>query len=183
MSYVLIAVSQPLSELEHLNLGYNCLQRAPTLGLSARAKLLTLNLRNNELETINGKVDWRRQSQNFLSWPLNTDNQSLSDQTERWANPFTELREEWVKQMEKQQAEHQTDTQRCSNLLWAGLSKTNRSPVFLWYCLSPLSEVIDNLTPVCLLCLFGWESDIGAAVFFLIHVHTFVCIYCFYCTL
>lgn len=100
MSYVLIAVSQPLSELEHLNLGYNCLQRAPTLGLSARAKLLTLNLRNNELETINGKVDWRRQSQNFLSWPLNTDNQSLSDQTERWANPFTELREEWVKQME-----------------------------------------------------------------------------------
>ncbi|XP_020497825.2 serine/threonine-protein kinase 11-interacting protein isoform X1 [Labrus bergylta] len=45
---------KPLSELEHLNLGYNCLQRAPTLGLSARAKLLTLNLRNNELETING---------------------------------------------------------------------------------------------------------------------------------
>ncbi|XP_042368999.1 serine/threonine-protein kinase 11-interacting protein isoform X2 [Plectropomus leopardus] len=45
---------KPLSELEHLNLGYNCLQRAPTLGLSARAKLLTLILRNNELETING---------------------------------------------------------------------------------------------------------------------------------
>ncbi|XP_041638092.1 serine/threonine-protein kinase 11-interacting protein isoform X2 [Cheilinus undulatus] len=45
---------KPLSELEHLNLGYNCLQRAPTLGLSTRAKLLTLNLRNNELETING---------------------------------------------------------------------------------------------------------------------------------
>ncbi|KAM9836279.1 serine/threonine-protein kinase 11-interacting protein isoform 2-T2 [Aulostomus maculatus] len=45
---------RPLSELEHLNLGYNCLQRAPTLGLSARAKLLTLILRNNELETING---------------------------------------------------------------------------------------------------------------------------------
>ncbi|XP_047432374.1 serine/threonine-protein kinase 11-interacting protein isoform X2 [Mugil cephalus] len=44
----------PLSELEHLNLGYNCLQRAPTLGPSARAKLLTLILRNNELETING---------------------------------------------------------------------------------------------------------------------------------
>lgn len=57
MSPVPIVVSQPLSELEHLNLGYNCLQRAPTLGLSARAKLLTLNLRNNELETINGKVD------------------------------------------------------------------------------------------------------------------------------
>lgn len=48
---------QPLSDLEHLNLGYNCLQRAPTLGLSARAKLLTLNLRNNELETINGNAD------------------------------------------------------------------------------------------------------------------------------
>lgn len=45
---------KPLSELEHLNLGYNCLQRAPTLGFSARAKLLTLILRNNELETING---------------------------------------------------------------------------------------------------------------------------------
>uniref|UniRef100_A0A4W6F133 Serine/threonine-protein kinase 11-interacting protein n=1 Tax=Lates calcarifer TaxID=8187 RepID=A0A4W6F133_LATCA len=45
---------KPLSELEHLNLGYNCLQRAPTLGLSARVKLLTLILRNNELETING---------------------------------------------------------------------------------------------------------------------------------
>ncbi|XP_039997864.1 serine/threonine-protein kinase 11-interacting protein isoform X2 [Xiphias gladius] len=45
---------KPLGELEHLNLGYNCLQRAPTLGLSARAKLLTLILRNNELETING---------------------------------------------------------------------------------------------------------------------------------
>uniref|UniRef100_A0A669CBJ8 Serine/threonine-protein kinase 11-interacting protein n=1 Tax=Oreochromis niloticus TaxID=8128 RepID=A0A669CBJ8_ORENI len=43
-----------LTELEHLNLGYNCLQRAPTLGLSARAKLVTLILRNNELETING---------------------------------------------------------------------------------------------------------------------------------
>uniref|UniRef100_A0A3P8V723 LKB1 serine/threonine kinase interacting protein 1 N-terminal domain-containing protein n=1 Tax=Cynoglossus semilaevis TaxID=244447 RepID=A0A3P8V723_CYNSE len=45
---------KPLSELKHLNLGYNCLQRAPTLGLSARTKLLTLILRNNELETING---------------------------------------------------------------------------------------------------------------------------------
>nr|XP_020470912.1 serine/threonine-protein kinase 11-interacting protein isoform X2 [Monopterus albus] len=45
---------KPLTELEHLNLGYNCLQRAPILGLSARAKLCTLILRNNELETING---------------------------------------------------------------------------------------------------------------------------------
>uniref|UniRef100_A0A8C8DB74 Serine/threonine-protein kinase 11-interacting protein n=1 Tax=Oryzias sinensis TaxID=183150 RepID=A0A8C8DB74_9TELE len=46
---------KPLSELEHLNLGYNCLQRAPTLGPSARSRLLTLILRNNELETINGE--------------------------------------------------------------------------------------------------------------------------------
>ncbi|XP_049611417.1 serine/threonine-protein kinase 11-interacting protein isoform X2 [Syngnathus scovelli] len=45
---------KPLSELEHLNLGYNCLQRAPTLSISARVKLVTLILRNNELETING---------------------------------------------------------------------------------------------------------------------------------
>lgn len=52
--HFLFAFSQPLSELEHLNLGYNCLQRAPTLGLSARARLATLILRNNELETING---------------------------------------------------------------------------------------------------------------------------------
>ncbi|XP_047210933.1 serine/threonine-protein kinase 11-interacting protein isoform X2 [Girardinichthys multiradiatus] len=45
---------KPLSELEHLNLGYNCLQRAPALSPTARAKLHTLILRNNELETING---------------------------------------------------------------------------------------------------------------------------------
>ncbi|XP_046886845.1 serine/threonine-protein kinase 11-interacting protein [Hypomesus transpacificus] len=45
---------KPLSELEHLNLGYNCLQRTPVLGFTSRAKLLTLILRNNELETING---------------------------------------------------------------------------------------------------------------------------------
>ncbi|XP_051568530.1 serine/threonine-protein kinase 11-interacting protein isoform X1 [Myxocyprinus asiaticus] len=44
----------PLTELEHLNLSYNNLQRAPVLGLSAQAKLTTLVLRNNELETING---------------------------------------------------------------------------------------------------------------------------------
>lgn len=54
---LLFPISQPLSELEYLNLGYNCLQRAPLLGLSAKAKLVTLNLRNNELETINGGVD------------------------------------------------------------------------------------------------------------------------------
>ncbi|XP_036426448.1 serine/threonine-protein kinase 11-interacting protein isoform X3 [Colossoma macropomum] len=45
---------KPLSELEHLNLAYNNLQRVPVLGLNARAKLITLVLRNNELETING---------------------------------------------------------------------------------------------------------------------------------
>jgi len=46
---------KPLTELEHLNLSYNNLQRAPALGLSAQAKLTTLILRNNELETINGE--------------------------------------------------------------------------------------------------------------------------------
>uniref|UniRef100_A0A673G719 Serine/threonine-protein kinase 11-interacting protein n=1 Tax=Sinocyclocheilus rhinocerous TaxID=307959 RepID=A0A673G719_9TELE len=45
---------KPLTELEHLNLACNNLQRAPVLGLSAHAKLTTLILRNNELETING---------------------------------------------------------------------------------------------------------------------------------
>ncbi|KAK2889030.1 hypothetical protein Q8A67_014405 [Cirrhinus molitorella] len=45
---------KPLTELEHLNLAYNNLQRAPVLGISAQAKLTTLILRNNELETING---------------------------------------------------------------------------------------------------------------------------------
>uniref|UniRef100_A0A672KNF0 Serine/threonine-protein kinase 11-interacting protein n=1 Tax=Sinocyclocheilus grahami TaxID=75366 RepID=A0A672KNF0_SINGR len=45
---------KPLTELEHLNLAYNNLQRAPVLGLSAQAKLTTLILRNNELETIDG---------------------------------------------------------------------------------------------------------------------------------
>ncbi|XP_028810049.1 serine/threonine-protein kinase 11-interacting protein isoform X2 [Denticeps clupeoides] len=46
--------SLPLSELEHLNLAYNHLQRAPLLGLHARARLRMLILRNNELENING---------------------------------------------------------------------------------------------------------------------------------
>ncbi|KAK1798796.1 hypothetical protein P4O66_007080 [Electrophorus voltai] len=44
----------PLSELQHLNLAYNNLQRVPQLGQDSRAKLITLVLRNNELETING---------------------------------------------------------------------------------------------------------------------------------
>lgn len=56
--------SQPLSELQNLNLSYNCLQRAPTLSLSARAKLVALNLRNNELETINGKDKRANPAQN-----------------------------------------------------------------------------------------------------------------------
>ncbi|XP_043097589.1 serine/threonine-protein kinase 11-interacting protein isoform X2 [Puntigrus tetrazona] len=45
---------KPLTELEHLNLSYNNLQTAPVLGLRAQAKLTTLILRNNEMETING---------------------------------------------------------------------------------------------------------------------------------
>ncbi|XP_028663403.1 serine/threonine-protein kinase 11-interacting protein isoform X1 [Erpetoichthys calabaricus] len=44
----------PLSELEHLNLGYNFLQTIPVLSLSCRTKLVSLILRNNELESING---------------------------------------------------------------------------------------------------------------------------------
>lgn len=54
--FILFTVSiKPLTELEHLNLAYNNLQRAPVLGLSAQAKLTTLILKNNELETINGE--------------------------------------------------------------------------------------------------------------------------------
>ncbi|XP_056607619.1 serine/threonine-protein kinase 11-interacting protein isoform X2 [Triplophysa dalaica] len=45
---------KPLTELEHLNLAYNNLQKTPVLGLRAQAKLTTLIMRNNELETING---------------------------------------------------------------------------------------------------------------------------------
>ncbi|MBN3308410.1 S11IP protein, partial [Amia calva] len=44
----------PLTELDHLNLGYNFLQTVPALSVSGRAKLVTLILKNNELETING---------------------------------------------------------------------------------------------------------------------------------
>ncbi|RXM28985.1 Serine/threonine-protein kinase 11-interacting protein [Acipenser ruthenus] len=44
----------PLCELKHLNLGYNFLTEVPTLSPSCRAKLVTLILRNNELESING---------------------------------------------------------------------------------------------------------------------------------
>ncbi|MEQ2204223.1 hypothetical protein XENOCAPTIV_009935, partial [Xenoophorus captivus] len=59
---------KPLSELEHLNLGYNCLQRAPALSPTARAKLHTLILRNNELETINGKEHWHDWLDFLSSW-------------------------------------------------------------------------------------------------------------------
>uniref|UniRef100_A0A8B9LWD4 Serine/threonine-protein kinase 11-interacting protein n=1 Tax=Astyanax mexicanus TaxID=7994 RepID=A0A8B9LWD4_ASTMX len=45
---------KPLTELEHLNLAYNSLQRVPALGLNAKVKLVSLILRNNELESING---------------------------------------------------------------------------------------------------------------------------------
>ncbi|TRY90331.1 hypothetical protein DNTS_015226 [Danionella cerebrum] len=46
--------SLSFSELEHLNLAYNNLQKAPELDLSSQAKLTTLILRNNQLETVNG---------------------------------------------------------------------------------------------------------------------------------
>ncbi|XP_026801367.2 serine/threonine-protein kinase 11-interacting protein [Pangasianodon hypophthalmus] len=45
---------KPLYELEHLNLAYNNLRRAPEFGLNTRARLVTLVLRHNELESING---------------------------------------------------------------------------------------------------------------------------------
>ncbi|KAF4083613.1 hypothetical protein AMELA_G00144120 [Ameiurus melas] len=45
---------KPLCELEHLNLAYNNLQRVPELGLNTSAGLVTLVLRHNELESING---------------------------------------------------------------------------------------------------------------------------------
>ncbi|XP_046723866.1 serine/threonine-protein kinase 11-interacting protein isoform X2 [Silurus meridionalis] len=45
---------KPLCELKHLNLSYNNLQRAPELGLNTQARLVTLVLRHNEVENING---------------------------------------------------------------------------------------------------------------------------------
>ncbi|TSK62526.1 Serine/threonine-protein kinase 11-interacting protein [Bagarius yarrelli] len=45
---------KPLCELKHLNLAYNTLQRAPELGLNTKAILVTLVLRHNQLESING---------------------------------------------------------------------------------------------------------------------------------
>uniref|UniRef100_K7FMA8 Serine/threonine-protein kinase 11-interacting protein n=1 Tax=Pelodiscus sinensis TaxID=13735 RepID=K7FMA8_PELSI len=43
-----------LTELEYLSLAYNFLPRVPELGLHSRATLVTLILRSNELESING---------------------------------------------------------------------------------------------------------------------------------
>uniref|UniRef100_A0A8C8S9V1 Serine/threonine-protein kinase 11-interacting protein n=1 Tax=Pelusios castaneus TaxID=367368 RepID=A0A8C8S9V1_9SAUR len=43
-----------LTELEYLNLAYNFLPKMPSLGLYGQTKLLTLILRNNELDSING---------------------------------------------------------------------------------------------------------------------------------
>uniref|UniRef100_G1NFC8 Serine/threonine-protein kinase 11-interacting protein n=1 Tax=Meleagris gallopavo TaxID=9103 RepID=G1NFC8_MELGA len=43
-----------LSELEYLNLAYNFLSKVPNLGIFSRSKLVTLILRNNELDSING---------------------------------------------------------------------------------------------------------------------------------
>ncbi|MCI4375103.1 hypothetical protein PGIGA_G00105390 [Pangasianodon gigas] len=49
-----LSLLNPLCELEHLNLAYNNLRRAPEFGLNTRARLVTLVLRHNELESING---------------------------------------------------------------------------------------------------------------------------------
>uniref|UniRef100_A0A8C3VKP4 Serine/threonine-protein kinase 11-interacting protein n=1 Tax=Catharus ustulatus TaxID=91951 RepID=A0A8C3VKP4_CATUS len=43
-----------LTELEYLNLAYNFLSKVPNLGIFSRSKLVTLILRNNELDNING---------------------------------------------------------------------------------------------------------------------------------
>ncbi|NXP43521.1 S11IP protein, partial [Heliornis fulica] len=43
-----------LTELEYLNLAYNFLPKVPNLGIFSRSKLVTLILRNNELDSING---------------------------------------------------------------------------------------------------------------------------------
>uniref|UniRef100_A0A6J0TKY7 Serine/threonine-protein kinase 11-interacting protein n=1 Tax=Pogona vitticeps TaxID=103695 RepID=A0A6J0TKY7_9SAUR len=43
-----------LTELEYLNMGYNFLSKIPNLGLHSRAKLVTLILRYNQLDNING---------------------------------------------------------------------------------------------------------------------------------
>nr|XP_032630379.1 serine/threonine-protein kinase 11-interacting protein isoform X2 [Chelonoidis abingdonii] len=43
-----------LTELEYLNLAYNFLPKVPNLGLCSRTKLVTLILRSNELDSING---------------------------------------------------------------------------------------------------------------------------------
>ncbi|XP_044834431.1 serine/threonine-protein kinase 11-interacting protein isoform X2 [Mauremys mutica] len=45
---------QTLTELEYLNLAYNFLPKVPNLGLCSRTKLVTLILRSNELDSING---------------------------------------------------------------------------------------------------------------------------------
>ncbi|NXS32674.1 S11IP protein, partial [Pomatostomus ruficeps] len=42
------------TELEYLNLAYNFLSKVPNLGIFSRSKLVTLILRNNELDNING---------------------------------------------------------------------------------------------------------------------------------
>ncbi|NXI40079.1 S11IP protein, partial [Galbula dea] len=43
-----------LAELEYLNLAYNFLSKVPSLGIFCQSKLVTLILRNNELDSING---------------------------------------------------------------------------------------------------------------------------------
>uniref|UniRef100_A0A8C6Z4M9 Serine/threonine-protein kinase 11-interacting protein n=1 Tax=Nothoprocta perdicaria TaxID=30464 RepID=A0A8C6Z4M9_NOTPE len=43
-----------LTELEYLNLAYNFLSKVPNLGIFSRSKLVTLILRSNELDSING---------------------------------------------------------------------------------------------------------------------------------
>lgn len=43
-------------ELEYLNMAYNLLPKVPDLGLHSQAKLVTLILRYNQLDSINGEI-------------------------------------------------------------------------------------------------------------------------------
>ncbi|XP_040460238.1 serine/threonine-protein kinase 11-interacting protein isoform X3 [Falco naumanni] len=49
-----IIFAKTLTELEYLNLAYNFLSKVPNLSIFSRSKLVTLILRNNELDSING---------------------------------------------------------------------------------------------------------------------------------
>ena len=49
---------QDLSEIAHLNLGFNQMETLPALGLVARTNLKSLSLKNNNLESLAGLEDY-----------------------------------------------------------------------------------------------------------------------------